>query len=158
MNDLKRAEQESAQEKERASEIEVEVESHKNRLEHLEAAVQSMQDSASDMDSDDLRASIGSAEQAILQTQEKLNELKQEKEDLLSQNQELSSKTKQAHGKRSQALTKLGMAEMMTPGADDGVKSSMQSMSQSLQKDMNRLGQLDGELEEARRKLESLDI
>jgi chromosome segregation ATPase len=158
MRDIKGAEREAAKEGERSQEIEHEVESHKNRLEHLESALDTLRDSAGDMASEDLQDSIGSAESAIQKTQEKLDELRKQRDDMLTENKELSDRTNAAHSKRSQALVKLGMAQGLTTGADSSMSQSIQEMNQSLQKDMNRLGRLDADLQSARSRLEALDI
>ena len=151
LNDI---ESEVQEQEEQAEDLNLQIEQHEERVDKWATALQELKQLNGDVSSDALRNAEASAEKGKSETEYKLRELTEQREHLLEENQEKSETVREAYDGRSKAMDKIGILEIVSGEASSDEKSFIDDVKSSLMSDMGKLAELDGKLNDIRRKLE----
>lgn len=131
--ELREIESEVAEQRDDVADISLEVETHKAHAERLEAAVHALLEAHAVVQSDGVQRAIDHAMDAKYATDNRLSELRMQKEDLLERNHDLQERCGTALDRKRYALEKLPVlhwAEASTLKPGDPSFSLFASMSQ----------------------------
>ncbi|MGH9931922.1 MAG: hypothetical protein ACREA9_22205 [Pyrinomonadaceae bacterium] len=154
--ELSDVENEAKEQNEQADEMKGEVEQHKERAARLEAALRDIKASSQEIGSDEMKKAEASAEKAKGEIEKSLKEIKHRRDELLLENKELAGKVLKVNDGRRQAQHKV--AALMAGGASGEFRNQVESINQSLTKDLANLAHAETDLADARKRLESLDV
>jgi len=159
--ELREIEDEAREHDEQSADIALEVEHHQEKARHLEETVQALREAQQEVDSEGLRGALEQAEAAKQATEDRMQELREQKEEILQENARMQEQCDEAFARKIQAAEKLPFLQQgmraASPEADvaSGFYDQMQS---ALEEDMNRTAQASRDLKEVRTRLESLEI
>jgi chromosome segregation ATPase len=149
-------EYEAKEQQEQADEMSKEIEQHKDRVEKLEELIQQLK--GQNIQSDELRHAEISTERARQETERRMAEIKEKKEKLLEENRELAQTVLKANEGRREAKDKVVRMQAVSPDAPGEIRATLQSIQDSLSLDQGHLAKAEGELAEARKRLEAMGV
>jgi chromosome segregation ATPase len=159
--ELREVEDEAREHDEKAEDMTREVEDHKEKADQLEEAVQALREAQQEIDSEGVRGALAQAEQAKQATEERLTELRTQKEDLLTRNAEMQDQCITAFERKKQAVEKMPFLQQRMRAEDpdaDVASGFYKQMETALEEDMNRTAGATRDLENVRVRLEQLDL
>jgi len=154
--ELSDVEDEAKEQNEQAEEMKGEIEKHNENAARLEAALGDIRASGQEIGSDEMKKAEASAEKAKGEIQQSLKEIRQRRDELLMENKELAGKVLKVNDGRRQAQHKV--AVIMAGGASGEFRNQVESINESLTKDLANLAHAETDLADARKRLESLDV
>ena len=140
----------------RLTEIEKGVEKHLDAFKRLEESLQDLRGQMEGVASDDVRMAINEVAEAQGDVVRELEAAEEERNELLEENDEMQKQVQEAHKQRAASLQKLTLTVMAMP--EGSAKGRASAASDSIQRDMNKLGLLDAQLKEVAGKLKALNV
>jgi hypothetical protein len=162
VHDIREIETEVQEQAEGTADISFEVARHKEQALQLETAVVTLLSAQQHVDSEGIRRAIDEASTARYATEERLSELRQDRDSLLERNDELQQLCQASVEKLQDALSKLphltwGTASGSIAPGEVGF-STFGVMQSSLNETLQRTANAQSELKAIRRRLEELPI
>jgi hypothetical protein len=154
--ELQDIEFEAKEQQEQADEFNREIEQHKSSIGRLEKALQEIKASSQELASDELRHAEIETKKAWAETESRLDEIMREKERLLQDNERMAQTVLKANEGRRQAMQEVVIAQTVEQGGK--IAGMIEGIYDTLRLDQGKLAKAEGDLEEARRRLEALDV
>lgn len=154
--ELQDIEFEAKEQQEKAEDLDQEIEQHKSGIERLEKALQEIKASSEELASDELRHAEIETKKAWAETEARLDEIMREKEKLLQENERMAQTILKANEGRRHAMNEIVMAQATEQGGKIG--GIIEGIQDALRLDQGKLAKAEGELEEARHRLEALKV
>jgi hypothetical protein len=154
--ELDDVENEAREQHDEAERMKTEINEHREQVGRLEEAVKALRASGQEIGSQEQRSAEAAADKARQEVEERLKEIEHDRDEMLVTNKELGGKILKVLDGRRQAQNKVSM--IIAAGASGEFRSQMDEMNASLGKDLASLAHAEGELEDARKRLESLDV
>lgn len=151
-------EKESLEQNEEAEEMKEDIERHQARAAELEMALQKIRAASAEIGSDQLREVEQRAEDAKVETERQLEEIRHRRDEMLLENKELAGKVIEQNEKRKEVHTQVARIKMMFEGASDEFKSQINRAGDALSEELANLAELEENLLETRNRLENLKI
>ena len=149
-------EKEAQEQHEEADKMKTEIKEHREQVAKLEEALKALRASGQEIGSDEQRRAEASAEKAKGEVEQRLKEIKHDRDEMLLKNKELGGKVIKVLDGRRQAQSKV--LTILATGASGEFRSQMEDMNESLKKDLANLAHAEDDLADARKRLESLDV
>jgi hypothetical protein len=154
--ELDDVENEAREQHDEAERMKTEINEHREQVGRLEEAVKVLRASGQEIGSEEQRSAEAAAEKGRQEVERRLKEIKHDRDEMLLTNKELGGKILKVLDGRRQAQNKVSM--ILATGASGEFRSQMDEMNASLGKDLASLAHAEAELEDARKRLESLDL
>ncbi len=151
-------EKESLEQNEEAEEMKEDIEQHRERAGRLEDALQKIRAASAEIGSDQFREVEQRTEDAKVETERQLEEIRKRRDELLFENKELAGKVIEQNEKRKEVHQQVSKIKMMFEGASDEFKSQINRAGDVLSEELGNLAILQEDLLEARNALENLNI
>lgn len=161
MKELSEVERETQEQETDVADITQEVEDHHEQARELEEAVAHLKAAQDKMGSEGLSHALQEASDAQRATEERLEDLREQRETMLRQNEEMSLQCREASGRKQQALEKMPrlMRGMRSNKQEaQGASPFYEQMRTEMEDDLHRTQEAEYELQHVRRALEALDI
>ena len=120
--------------------------------------MQKIRAASAEIGSDQLRETEQRTEQAKLETERKLDEIKKRRDELLWENKELAGKVIVQNEKRREVHQQVSRIKMMFEGASDEFKSQINRAGEALNEELENMAELEESLLDVRKKLENLNV
>lgn len=151
-------EKESLEQHEEAEEMKEDIERHHQRAGQLEEALQKIRAASSEIGSDQFREVEQRTEEAKVETERQLEEIRKRRDEMLFENKELAGKVIEQNEKRKEVHQQVAKIKMMFEGASDEFKSQINRAGDASTEELGNLAELQESLLEARNKLENLNV
>lgn len=151
-------EKETLEQYEEVEEMETDIEQHKARVEELEEALQKIRAANAEIGSDALRKTEEGVENARVETERNLEEIRHRRDELLLDNKELAGKLIVEHQKHREIRDQHMKIKMKFQGASDEFKSQINQAGEDLNEDLKNMAEAEESVLELRNKLEKLDV
>jgi len=161
MNELTEIERETLEQETDAADISQEVEDHQEQARELEEAVSHLKAAQEKLGSEGLSHALQEAQDARRATEERLEELREQRDEMLRRNQEMDDQCREAAGRKQHALEKLPLLLRGMRSSKREAQSATpfyENMQREMEDDLRRTQDAEQDLQHVRRALENLDI